>query len=174
MSHSASNLELKAHDPDPRGTLGAARATGAMDRGILEQRDTFFWLPAGRLKLRRQGDRAELIHYLRPDRSQPTPSCYRRSALADPKHTEAQLDAYLGTTAVVVKRRRLLIKDNVRIHLDEVSGLGSFVELEAVAPPGIPPEGQLGVINALRRALGITDDRLLPGAYADYVGGVST
>jgi adenylate cyclase class 2 len=163
------NLELKARDPDPTATLVAARAAGAVDRGLVEQRDVFFWLPVGRLKLRRQGDEAELIHYSRPDLTQPAPSRVRRVPLADPEHTEEQLDAYLGATVVVEKRRRLLTKDNVRIHLDDVSGLGRFVELEAVAPPGMRPEGQLGAINALRRTLGITDERLLPSAYVDYL-----
>ena len=41
------------------------------------------------------------------------------------------LDAALGTTVVVAKRRRLFIWEDVRIHLDEVEGLGTFVELEA-------------------------------------------
>jgi adenylate cyclase, class 2 len=165
----SNNLELKARDPDPRGTLAAAKAIGATDYGTLTQQDTFFWLPAGRLKVRRQGTEAELIHYLRPDEAQPTPSQVRRVPLADPEHTEEQLRTSLGTLAVVEKTRRLLVKDNVRIHLDAVRSLGTYVELEAVAPPGMRPEGQLGVINALRRALGISDDRVLPGAYADYV-----
>jgi adenylate cyclase class 2 len=162
------NLELKARDPDPRSTLRAAIAAGATDYGTLVQRDTLYWLPAGRLKLRRQGGEAELIHCIRRGRSQPAPSRVRRCPLADPEHTAEVLDAFLGTTAVVERTRRLLVKDNVRIHLDEVDGLGSFVELEAVAPPGTRPEGQMSAINALRRALGISDDLLLPGAYVDY------
>lgn len=174
MSRTSNNLELKACDPAPEETLAAARGLGANDRGTFAQRDTFFAIPVGRLKLRESDDGAELIEYERPDTHQPKPSAYRRLPVDDPDAVRELLAAELGVAAVVEKRRHLLVKDNVRIHLDEVSGLGSFVELEAVAPPGIPPEGQLGVINALRRALGITDDRLLPGAYADYVGGVST
>lgn len=171
IGRTSNNLELKARDPEPRETLAAAKGIGATDYGTLIQRDTFFWLPAGRLKLRRQGVEAELIHYVRPDSAQPAPSRYRRVPLADPQQTEEHLGAYLGATVVVEKKRRLLLKDNVRIHLDEVSGLGSFVELEAVAPPGVRPEGQLSAINALRRALGISDDRLVPGAYADLLQG---
>ena len=41
------------------------------------------------------------------------------------------LDAALGTLVVVEKSRRLLLWEGVRIHLDEVEGLGSFLELEA-------------------------------------------
>jgi adenylate cyclase class IV len=165
------NLEIKARDPDPHETFKGAKAVGALDRGLIEQHDTFFWLPSGRLKLRRQGGDAALIYYERRDLAQPAPSHVRRVPLGDPQHTTEVLDHFLGATAVVVKTRRLLVKGNVRIHLDEVAGLGSFVELEAIAPPGMRPEWQLGTINALRRVLGITDDRLVSGAYADYLNG---
>jgi adenylate cyclase class IV len=171
ISHPSNNLELKARDPDPRSTLRAAIGLGATDYGSFEQRDTVYWLPAGRLKLRRQGNAAELIHYLRLNQSRPAPSQVCRAPLADPDHTAEVLEAYLGVTGVVEKTRRLLVKDNVRIHLDQVEGLGSFVELEALVPPGFRPQSQLAAINVLRRALAITDDRLLPGAYADYLNG---
>ena len=68
---------------------------------------------------------------------------------------------------MVEKRRRLLLKDNIRIHLDEVAGLGSFVELEAVVPPGESPDAELERLTSLMAALEIAEERLLAGAYAD-------
>ena len=38
----ARNLVLKAIDPDPAATLAVALAHGAVDRGVLRQRDTYF------------------------------------------------------------------------------------------------------------------------------------
>src|ERR687894_175983 len=65
---------------------------------------------------------------------QPAPSLERALAPgADGAALREALGAALGTTAVVAKRRRLLLWEDVRIHLDEVEGLGAFVELEAVA-----------------------------------------
>ena len=49
--------------------------------------------------------------------------------------TLAALSETLGVDVVVEKRRHLLLWETVRIHLDEVTGLGSFLELEAVAEP---------------------------------------
>ena len=40
MTEPSRNVELKAHDPDPAGTLARALAAGAEDRGLLRQRDT--------------------------------------------------------------------------------------------------------------------------------------
>lgn len=164
------SLELKARDPDPRHTEAAARAAGAQDRGTTTQHDVFFWVPEGRLKLRIEGDRAELIHYRRAEGPQASATSYSRLPIDDPQETRQALAAHLGEIAVVAKRRRLLVKDNVRIHLDRVEGLGAFVELEALAPPGNRPEAQIDRINALRRALGISDERLVAGSYADALG----
>ena len=64
----ARNVELKAHDPDPARTLARALDAGADDRGLLRQRDTYFGVPHGRLKLREEDPGgATLIAYERPD-----------------------------------------------------------------------------------------------------------
>ena len=128
------NVELKAVDPDPARTLALALALGASDEGVLVQRDTYFRVASGRLKLREEepGD-AHLIAYSRPDDPAVRVSSYRVLPAAD--GTLAALSETLGVDVVVEKRRHLLLWETVRIHLDEVTGLGSFVELEAVAEP---------------------------------------
>jgi adenylate cyclase class IV len=70
---------------------------------------------------------------------------------------------------VVEKARRLLMWRGVRIHLDAVAGLGSFVELEAMsdAPGGLVAEE--AKIEELRSALRITDDLLVARGYADLL-----
>jgi adenylate cyclase class IV len=165
----ARNLELKAIDPDPAATLAAALAHGAQDGGVLRQRDTYFHAAQGRLKLREQeGEPAELIAYARADRPGPKVSTYRRVAVFDPEALTAALHDVLGTRAVVVKERRLLLHDGVRIHLDRVAELGTFVELEAIAGAG-GITVQVPRIDALRAALGITDERLVAKGYADLL-----
>ena len=54
MTEPSRNVELKAHDPDPARTLERALAAGARDEGLLRQRDTYFHVAAGRLKLREE------------------------------------------------------------------------------------------------------------------------
>ena len=129
------NVELKARDPDPEATLARCLALGAVETGVLVQRDTYFAGRDGRLKLREQdGERPELIAYRRPDSSEASESTYVLAPVADADAMAEALDAGLGATVVVSKRRRLLLWEGVRIHLDEVEGLGSFVEFEAVLP----------------------------------------
>jgi len=168
--HPRRNLELKAHDPDPEATLRAALALGATDEGVLEQRDTYFPVAHGRLKLREQTPGgAHLIQYARADEPQERESAYRLAAIADPAALAAALAAALGTEGVVVKRRRLLLWERVRIHLDDVTGLGTFVELEAVLSDDEELADAQPRIDRLRATLGIGDDRLEPRGYAQQL-----
>jgi adenylate cyclase class 2 len=131
----ARNIELKARDPDPAHSFQASLDLGAEDHGWLQQLDTYFRVPHGRLKLREQDERAELIYYERSDQAIERESNYRIVPVHDPESLKDSLGAALGILVAVEKSRRLLIWRNVRIHLDEVPGLGSFIELEAVAEP---------------------------------------
>lgn len=164
----ARNVELKAHDPDPARTLERALAAGAEDRGLLRQRDTYFAVAHGRLKLREEEPGgATLISYDRPDAATERVSSYRLVPVPDPEPLRDALAASAGVRAVVVKRRHLLLWETVRIHLDEVRGLGSFLELEAVAEPGSDLRREREQIAHLRAALEIADEALREGSYAD-------
>ena len=164
------NVELKARDADPETTAARCLALGAEDRGVLHQRDTYFVGRAGRLKLREQDGAAELIAYRRPDNEQPESSAYVRAPVGDPESMREALDTAVGTRVVVVKRRRLLLWENVRIHLDEVDGLGSFVELEAVVEPaGEADTAAHQKIAQLRAELQISDDALVASGYSDLL-----
>jgi homotetrameric cytidine deaminase len=164
------NVELKARDRDPARSLERALALGADDRGELVQRDTYFATPRGRLKLREQEPGgAELIAYERSDRADARESRYRLAPVADGAALREALDAALGTTVVVAKRRRLLVWEGVRIHLDEVAGLGAFVELEGVAAPGSDLTAEGERVARLRAELGIADADLEATGYADLL-----
>src|ERR687894_431463 len=154
MTEPARNVELKAHDEDPGRTLERALAAGAQDRGVLRQRDTYFAVPRGRLKLREEEPGgATLIAYERPDAASERVSHYRLVPVPDPEALRAALAAANGIDVVVVKRRHLLLWETVRIHLDEVRGLGSFLELEAVATPGSHPPRERAQVAHLRASL---------------------
>jgi len=76
------NVELKAIDADPARTLERALAAGAEDRGVLRQRDTYFAVRHGRLKLREEEPGgATLIAYERPDTAAERVSDYRLVAI---------------------------------------------------------------------------------------------
>src|SRR5579859_3895299 len=165
------NVELKARDPDPEATAARCRALGAEEHGLLAQRDTYFAAVHGRLKLRDQGpDGSQLIAYRRADATETRESRYVLAHTGEPDALREALDAALGTVVEVVKRRRLFLWKNVRIHLDEVEGLGSFLEFEALVGPGLnePAEAEAKVAR-LRSELAVADEALIATGYADLL-----
>src|SRR5579862_6886844 len=165
------NLELKARDVNPDATAARCVGLGAEDLGVLEQQDTYFAARHGRLKLREEGaGEAQLIAYRRPDGTAAEESRYVLAATPDPEMLTEALAAALGITVVVRKRRRLFMWENVRIHLDEVEGLGSFIEFEALIGPDPGDDGQAHEkIRRLRAALSIADEALIAVGYSDLL-----
>jgi homotetrameric cytidine deaminase len=160
------NVELKAHDHDPEATLAAALGHGAEDQGVLRQKDTYFAAREGRLKLREEEDGATLIAYARADEAAARTSAYHLVGVPDPAALNAALDAALGTVVVVEKFRRLLLWEGVRIHLDAVEGLGTWVELEAVAPAGSDLSEEHRKVAELRAVLDMKDEDVVAQGYA--------
>lgn len=164
------NVELKAADPSPARSLKVCRELGAEDRGVLEQRDTHFVVARGGLKLReQQPGTPHLIQFERADEPQERLSSYRIVEVADGPACSAALAAALGVRCVVAKRRHLFFWQTVRIHLDHVEGLGSFIELEAVASPRSDLAREHELVSELRAAFAIADDRLCAHGYADQL-----
>ncbi len=98
-----------------------------------QQKDVYFRVPEGRLKLRvEDGQEGVLIYYQRPDQPKARESHYLRSPVAAPASVEKLLASALGKIATVQKTRELWLFRNVRIHLDRVEDLGEFLEFESV------------------------------------------
>jgi cytidine deaminase len=168
MAHT--NVELKARDRDPAATHAHVLDMGASDEGELVQKDTYFRTRGGRLKLREQGPAGSfLIAYRRPDSDEAAESAYVLAPIIAPAELEEALNDALGTVVVVSKRRRLFLWEGVRIHLDEVDGLGSFIEFEAVLPNAGDVEAAHEKVARLRTELGIEDSDLVPVGYADLL-----
>jgi homotetrameric cytidine deaminase len=163
------NVELKARDPDPDATIARCLALGAEDRGMLRQRDTYFAGRHGRLKLREM-EESELIAYRRADSEAPAQSAYIRVDAPDAQGLGQALGSALGATVVVSKRRRLFLWENVRIHVDDVEDLGTFLELEAlVAPDGSDLAAAQEKVARLRSELAIADEALVAVGYSDLL-----
>lgn len=164
------NIELKARFDNPAGSLSVCRTLGAEDHGEIRQRDTYFYVASGGLKLREETPgQAQLIQFERSHEPQARESRYRIVVIEDGRGLLVALDAALGVKMVVAKRRRLHIWREVRIHLDEVDGLGTFIELEAVARPESDLTRERGLVRELRDAFAITDAQLLSNGYADQL-----
>ena len=165
------NVELKARDRDPARTFERARAAGAVEAAVLEQRDTYFRTTSGRLKLREEvGLPAALVAYGRADVHEPRASEYGLVAVADPEALLRALELVLGVRGIVDKRRRLLLwEETVRLHLDEVRGLGAFLEIEAVAAPASDLVGEREQVERLATALGIEPEDVVAESYIDLL-----
>lgn len=165
------NVELKAFDRDPARTLERLFRLGAVDAGLLVQRDTYFKIPHGRLKLREEEGRpAILIRYERGDDPKPRTSNYELTEVADADAIRNELAESFGIRVVVEKRRRLLLWERtVRVHLDDVQQLGCFIEIEAVAAQGSSLEREFEQVDRIVAALGIADIDILAVGYADLL-----
>jgi homotetrameric cytidine deaminase len=166
------NIELKAFDPDPERSLAVVLGLGARDRGVIRQRDTYFRVNSGRLKLREEDPGgATLVQYDRVDSDEARESRYRLIPVDDPGELCRALEASLGVLAIVEKERHLLLWQNVRIHLDRVDGLGDFLELEGVATADSDLAEELDRVARLTEALELVPERMLRNSYSDQVVG---
>jgi len=169
-SEMPTNIEIKASVRDPDALQARVATMSASPGEEIVQEDTFFTTPTGRLKLRARGpDGGELIFYQRADSADPKPSHYRLAPVKDPTAVGAVLAAALGVRGVVRKRRRLYLIGRTRVHLDQVEGLGGFIELEVVLGEGEAASQGEAVAVELMDRLGIARSDLVRGAYLDLL-----
>lgn len=168
------NIELKARYQDLASADRIAKEIGATLHTAERQRDTYFHCECGRLKLRQrwtdQGERSELIRYQRGDASHPRPSDYSIIPLPDGEVLRAQLAAAIGVTVVVDKQRTVYLYENVRIHLDTVAGLGTFIEFEAVLDGSCTEDQAREKLKRLTDAFRIGEGEIVPVSYSDLLG----
>jgi adenylate cyclase class 2 len=166
------NIEVKARCENLAATRARAEALGARDAGLRHQRDTFFTAPHARLKLREFGDgRAELISYVRSDVAKARGSDYVVAVIDRPMAVRAALEHALGVTCTVTKTRHLFLLRATRIHLDEVEGLGSFVELETVID-GQSDEEAHEELRTIANGLGIDASAFVAVPYAELLAAI--
>ncbi len=167
------NIEYKAELRDTDLARAICASVGARAVSVLEQVDTYFRIPDAKLKRREcVGYEPEWIFYSRANRSQPKLSNFTI-------YSDAQAQARFGTlplpvAKVIRKRRELLMTGSgVRIHLDEVEGLGAFIEFEAL----VCPERNLAAchyeVELLKKALGPALGEPISCGYADLCGDLS-
>jgi predicted adenylyl cyclase CyaB len=161
------NLELKARVTSISRATEQARNAGAEERGVLFQTDTYFKVQRGRLKLRETADgAAELVQYERQEDSSERWSRYRKVDVCSAGVLKAALAESLGIVSVVRKERRLFFYRGARIHLDNVDGLGSFIEFEVPADREADPAA---LMKDLRGIFEIAEDSIEKGSYSDLL-----
>jgi adenylate cyclase class IV len=160
-------VESKFRCTDHEAVLARALDAGAGDEGLLLQRDQFYGVSKGRLKLRTiSGAGGELIAYDREDIVAARASDYGLSPTVDAAQLDEVLGRALERTGLLEKTRHVLILRNTRIHLDDVVGLGRFVELETA----IQEESESDAVaehDALITLLGLGDAERIAVGYMD-------
>ena len=125
------NVEIKAKCNDASFIRNYLLSNGADFKGIDEQTDTYFNVSNGRLKLREGNIENNLIFYERTDQAGPKNSHFHLVKVEDAEGLKEVLTKSNEVKVVVKKKREIYFIKNVKFHVDEVPGLGSFVEIEA-------------------------------------------
>lgn len=162
------DVEIKVRPHDWERVHRVLARLGARDAGVETQHDIFYRCSSGRLKLRsssRDGDM--LIAYARADAAGLRASDYHLAPIEDRPALLRALDATLGRLGEVRKRRHLFWLDNIRVHLDEVEGLGRFLEIEAQVDDAHPEHACREAAAALLEAFGVRPEDRLSVAYVD-------
>lgn len=182
------NIELKARCLDLEEAHRVALRIGATLYAVERQRDTYFHAGHGRLKLRErwrvrddtveqdasgapgQALTSQLIWYQRADDARPRASNYLLVEVENGEQLCKLLTQAIGVLLQVLKQRAVYLHENVRIHLDQVDGLGNFVEFEAIVDATCDEAAARAKLTRLRGAFDITDDQLVSQSYSDLTG----
>lgn len=162
------NIEIKIRLRDFAAVRAKLKELGARPCGTLVQRDTYFSCPDGRLKLREfPGKPAQLIHYRRPETRASRLSSFHILRIDQPRPFAAFMGRVMPVLVVVSKKRVLYYVESARIHLDEVSGLGRFLEIESEVKKSRPAARAL--MARLMREFGINSRDCLRKSYSDLL-----
>ena len=164
------NVEFKAHCENPDRVRDLLAKEGADYKGRDHQVDVYFNVPNGRLKLRKGNIENSLIGYQREDIASAKQSNVHLFRTEPGTPLEAILTTTLGVKVIIDKQRDIYFIGNVKFHVDEVQGLGSFVEVEAIDLEGnIEREKLQQQCNQYKTLLGIRDEDLLAKSYSDLL-----
>ncbi len=165
------NVEIKARCKDAGPVRDYLVSNGAVLKGTDQQTDTYFKVPNGRLKLREGNIENNLIFYERPDQAGPKQSAFQLVHIPDAAGLKKALAAATGIKVIVVKIREIYYIGNVKFHIDEVPGLGSFVEIEAgnISAPEMDAEKLKAQCDFYLKAFGITEKELVEVSYSDLL-----
>jgi adenylate cyclase class IV len=164
------NIEIKVRIADLASARAVCARLGARPLGAEVQTDRYYAIDATRrLKLRTvSGRSAELIEYRRPETAGVRASDYSITPVRDAAAGVCLVPS--GPPVVVVrKRREVLLWHNVRIHLDAVDGLGTFLELEAVVDERHDDAACRARVAELMDAFALRESDLIAASYADLV-----
>ncbi|WP_020566735.1 class IV adenylate cyclase [Neolewinella persica] len=166
-------VEIKARSTRTAEQRALLLARGADFKGTDHQIDHYFNVPEGRLKLRSGNIEHSLIFYQRSNQAGPKDSSVAFTKIESQELADSvavTLGQALGTWIKVDKQREIYFIDNVKFHLDEVLGFGSFIEIEAIGNSADQREELLQQCQEYMAYLGVREDELVENSYSDMLG----
>ncbi len=163
------NVEFKARHRNIAEAETILLQYNPLFAGEDHQIDTYFHASTGRLKLREGNIEHTLIFYERANEAAAKQS---NVILYDnPGEVLKQiLTQSLGIKTVVDKRRRIYFIDNVKFHFDTVTGLGQFVEVEAIDKDGsIGLQTLTAQCRLYQTLLGVAEEDFMAASYSDML-----
>ena len=164
-------IEIKARCTNPEEIETILLNNNARYEGSDRQIDTYFNSDSGRVKLREGNIENSLIYYQRKERKgQKKSEVTLYKTTGDSNALKEILANTLGIKTVVDKIRKIFYIKNVKYHIDQVQGLGSFVEIEAIDITGKVREEELRKqCNDSIRLLGLEKAEFLDQSYSDMM-----
>jgi predicted adenylyl cyclase CyaB len=123
------NLEIKVELSSHKEIKAILKMNKIRFEGLLIQKDIYYKVDRGILKLRIENDKQTLIFYNRNEKSKKRWSDFHLLEIKNNDGNE-YLKRFLDVLTIVNKKRELYLFNNTRIHLDYVKHLGYFLELE--------------------------------------------
>lgn len=168
------NIEIKAKHPNPDEVRKVLLEQGARFHGTDRQRDTYFLVDKGRLKLRDGNIEKTLIYYQRSDQSGPKQSDVHLYKPSDTAALRNLLTEALGVMTEVIKTREIYYLGNLKFHIDileTVAGMskgGNYVEIEAAGDSTTDSAEELQKqVDEFIKKFGIREEDLIQGSYSD-------
>jgi len=173
-------LELKAKVPELNSFRKSLTDLKARHVGTFRQIDTYFKVPKGRLKFRRVvgKNEAKLLYYERENIPGPKNSYVFILKIQKPAFFQGFLEKILQKNIVVEKVREIycvdifksMISTPIMVHLDNVRGLGTFIEfeLETTDDSQVIKKGY-EALDMLMKKMGVKRENLEKFSYGDLV-----
>ena len=167
------NFEIKARCENISLARDFLISHNASLKGIDYQKDTYFNVAQGRLKIREGLVENCIVYYERPDDLKPKKCSYDilqfETGNKELESIKKILISALGVKITVEKKREIYFIGNIKFHLDTIEGLGNFLEIEAIGSDDNEEKILPGQCERYLKELGIKNEDLIGVSYCDMM-----
>ena len=164
------NVEIKAKSEKNKSIREILKARNATFKGEDHQIDTYFNTNNGRLKLREGNIENKLIYYKRENKKGPKNTEIILFNSSPDSTLKQLLTESNGILTKVDKKREIYFIENVKFQLDNVKGLGTYIEIEAIDKEGnIGQEKLLEQCKHFMELFNLSESDLVSVSYSDLI-----